>query len=160
MARRRNLRCCNPADGNPRDVVGVVFDKPDLAVQSHRDPERKFTQCRKMNGTPVPGNAGISRMAALASPRMRNHQRGPTGVVKIGSSPFQIIASEGLRYDIRHPDLVLVGRRDLTIGFPDRKLPTIYSGVIRVAMVHVVGIEDLQDASKNGPQASNGPASS
>ena len=30
--------------------------------------------------------------------------------------PLRIIASEGLRYDIHHPDLVFVGTRDLMIG--------------------------------------------
>ena len=32
--------------------------------------------------------------------------------------PFRIVVSEGLPYDIRHPDLVFVGARDLMIGFP------------------------------------------
>ena len=38
--------------------------------------------------------------------------------------PFRIIASEGLRYDIHHPDLVLVGRHDLMIGNPSPEHPT------------------------------------
>jgi hypothetical protein len=57
--------------------------------------------------------------------------------------PLRIIASEGQQFDIHHPDLVLVGRRDLTIGFPDPNNPAIYDRVTRVAMVHVVSIEDL-----------------
>lgn len=57
--------------------------------------------------------------------------------------PLRIICSEGLHYDIYHPDLVLVGLRDLTIGFavPDR--PTVYDRIIQVALVHVVGLEEL-----------------
>jgi hypothetical protein len=57
--------------------------------------------------------------------------------------PLRIIASEGLRYDIHHPDLVFVGRRDLMIGIPDPTSPTIYDRVIRLALIHVVGLEDL-----------------
>lgn len=57
--------------------------------------------------------------------------------------PVRIVASEGLRYDIHHPDLVLVGRRDLTIGYPGAKNPAIYDQVVRVALVHVVALEDL-----------------
>ncbi|HMC65325.1 MAG TPA: hypothetical protein VKI65_10335 [Gemmataceae bacterium] len=57
--------------------------------------------------------------------------------------PFRIIASEGLRYDIRHPDLVFVGARDLMIGSPAPDNPTIYDQVTRVALVHIVALEDL-----------------
>lgn len=57
--------------------------------------------------------------------------------------PLRLIASEGLRYDIHHPDLVFVGQRDLMIGFPASENPTIYDRVVRIAIVHLVGIEDL-----------------
>jgi len=50
--------------------------------------------------------------------------------------------------------LVLVGQRDLTIGFPSPDNPTIYDRVVRVAIVHLVGLEDLPVAP--GPSA-NGP---
>lgn len=57
--------------------------------------------------------------------------------------PLRLIASEGLRYDIVHPDLVLVGQRELTIGFPSPDNPRLYDRLIRVALVHLVGVEDL-----------------
>jgi hypothetical protein len=71
--------------------------------------------------------------------------------------PFRIIASEGERFDIYHPDLVLVGNRDLMIGHPGPN-PAVYDGVTRVALLHVVALEDLpvgasptaNDSSKNG----------
>jgi hypothetical protein len=70
--------------------------------------------------------------------------------------PLRIIVSEGMHFDIHHPDLVLVGRRDLSIGSPDQSSPSIYSGIIRVALVHVVALEDIparQPKSTNGPPA-------
>lgn len=70
--------------------------------------------------------------------------------------PLRIVASEGLRFDVDHPDLVLVGRRDLMIGTPDPASPSIYDRVIRVALVHVVALEDLPavpSTSNNGPPA-------
>jgi hypothetical protein len=70
--------------------------------------------------------------------------------------PVRIVASEGLRFDIQHPDLVFVGRRDLMIGTPDPATPTIYDRIVRVALVHVVALEDLPGApapSANGPSA-------
>jgi hypothetical protein len=68
--------------------------------------------------------------------------------------PLRIIVSEGMHFDIRHPDLVLVGRRDLSIGKPDESNPNIYSGLIRVALVHVVALEELPATQ---PQSTNGP---
>jgi hypothetical protein len=57
--------------------------------------------------------------------------------------PLRIVASEGLRYDIIHPDLVLVGQRDLVIGYATPDRPTVYDRLVRVALVHIVGLEDL-----------------
>ena len=44
---------------------------------------------------------------------------------------FRIIASEGERFEMCHPDWVLVGSRDLTIGHPGPD-PAVYDGVTRV----------------------------
>jgi hypothetical protein len=66
--------------------------------------------------------------------------------------PLRIIASEGLSYDIYHPDLIWVGWSDLQIGFAHPDHPDIYNKTIRIAMSHVVGIEDLpaKKSSKKG----------
>ncbi len=70
--------------------------------------------------------------------------------------PLRIVASEGLHFDIGHPDLVFVRRRDLRIGSPDPKAPSIYNRITRVALVHVVALEDLPadtPTPQNGPPA-------
>src|SRR5436305_284119 len=46
--------------------------------------------------------------------------------------PLRLIVSEGLRYDIVHPDLVLVGQRDLTIGSPSPANPQLYDRLTQV----------------------------
>ncbi len=61
--------------------------------------------------------------------------------------PLRIVASEGLSYDINHPDLVWVGWSDLQIGFASADHPTIYDRTIRIAMSHVAGLEDLPAAA-------------
>ena len=67
--------------------------------------------------------------------------------------PLRIITSEGQQLDIRRPDLVLVGRYDLSIGFPCRDNPSVYDGMTRVDLVHVVALEDLPaQAAPNGQQ--------
>lgn len=72
--------------------------------------------------------------------------------------PLRIIASEGLRYDIVHPDLVLVGRRDLMIGYADPVSPTLYDKVVRVALVHIVALEELPLATASPNGTGNGSA--
>lgn len=57
--------------------------------------------------------------------------------------PLRIIASEGRTFDIFQPDLVWVGWNDLQVGFASPDHPTIYDRTVRIAMSHVVGIEDL-----------------
>ena len=68
--------------------------------------------------------------------------------------PLRFIVSEGLRYEIRHPDLVFVGLRDLMIGHDLPEFPGLYDRVTRVALIHIVGIEDLIPA----PSEANGAA--
>ena len=69
--------------------------------------------------------------------------------------PLRFIVSEGLRFEIRHPDLVFVGLRDITIGHELPGVPGIYDRVTRVAIMHIVGIEDLIPT----PPDTNGTAS-
>jgi hypothetical protein len=68
--------------------------------------------------------------------------------------PLRIVGSEGLRYDIHHPDLVLVGQHDLVIGYSTPDRPSVYDRLVRVALVHVVALEDIPAQ----PTATNGPA--
>jgi hypothetical protein len=68
--------------------------------------------------------------------------------------PLRLVVSEGLRYDIVHPDLVLVGQRDLAIGFPSPDNPQLYDRMIRVAIIHVVRMQDLPVTT---PPGLNGP---
>ena len=68
--------------------------------------------------------------------------------------PFRPIAGEGQRLEVYHPGLVLVGHRDLIIGHPGRENPAVYDGVTRVALLHVVAMEDLPGG--NGKSNSSG----
>jgi hypothetical protein len=68
-------------------------------------------------------------------------------------TPIRIVTTTGETYDVYHPDLVLVGRRCLEIGTPDRNNPSVADLVMRVAMVHVTEVRDLPNtsASSSGP---------
>jgi hypothetical protein len=64
--------------------------------------------------------------------------------------PLRIIASEGMKFDVFHPDLVLVGRHDVMIGSPEPNNPSVYDRVTRVALVHIVALEDLPAPASGG----------
>ena len=69
--------------------------------------------------------------------------------------PLRVVTGSGQAYDIRHPDLVLVGRRALIIGTASNDNPTQFETASRVAVMHVV---DLQDLPTSASSESNGPA--
>ena len=68
--------------------------------------------------------------------------------------PFRVILTTGATYDIRHPDLILVGRRSASIGMTNEPNGTAYDRTLKVDLLHVVGIEELPvSPSTNGPPA-------
>lgn len=70
--------------------------------------------------------------------------------------PVRLMTSSGQSYDIRHPDLVLVGRRFLIIGTASNENPSQIEAASRVAVLHVTDLQDIPHASateSNGPVA-------
>ncbi len=57
--------------------------------------------------------------------------------------PLRIVTSSGQMFDLYHPDLVMVGRRDLMVGMASVENPRQYERVTRVAIMHVTALEDL-----------------
>ena len=68
--------------------------------------------------------------------------------------PLRIKVSSGEEFDIFHPDLVLVGQRDITIGTASKRNPATYDDQTRVAIMHMTMLEDLpmpsSQAKSNG----------
>jgi hypothetical protein len=69
--------------------------------------------------------------------------------------PFRLVLTTGEKFDIRHPDLIMVGRRSAMIGLTNDPNGTAYDRSIKVDLLHVVGIEELPVSP---PPSSNGPA--
>jgi hypothetical protein len=69
--------------------------------------------------------------------------------------PFRLVLTTGATYDIRHPDLIMVGKRSAIVGVTVEPGGTAYDRTIKVDLFHVVGIEELPAP----PPSSNGPAS-
>jgi hypothetical protein len=67
--------------------------------------------------------------------------------------PVRITITSGETFEILHPDLVLVGERDIAIGMASKKNPAVYRTMTRVALLHVTAMEDLPIAT---PERGNG----
>jgi len=65
--------------------------------------------------------------------------------------PFRVIMSSGQFYDIKHPDLVLVGKRHLFVGTASEDNPTMFDRSSLLPMLHVAALEALPaEASPSG----------
>ncbi len=67
--------------------------------------------------------------------------------------PFRVVLTTGATYDIRHPDLIMVGRRSAVLGISNEPNETVYDRTLKVDLLHIVGIEDLPVAP---PPSANG----
>ncbi len=55
--------------------------------------------------------------------------------------PFRLTLTDGRTYDIRHPELVALGRSSLFIGFPradDDDTEPVYDRYVIVSLLHVM----------------------
>lgn len=57
--------------------------------------------------------------------------------------PFRLYLADGHTFEVRHPDMILVGVASVTIGTPDPANPRLYSGVQYVDIMHIVSLEPL-----------------
>jgi hypothetical protein len=73
--------------------------------------------------------------------------------------PLRIVTSAGETFDVYHPDLIMVGRRSLTIGTASAENPTQYELTTRVAILHITALADLPNPvppTGNGQQSASG----
>jgi hypothetical protein len=64
--------------------------------------------------------------------------------------PFRITTSAGQTFEVRHPELIMVGRRDLSVGTASAENPLQYDNVTRIAIMHVTTLEDLPASAPSG----------
>jgi hypothetical protein len=66
-------------------------------------------------------------------------------------TPFRIEVSDGSTYDVRHPELVMVGLGSVTIGIRASEQPQpVYERVETVSLGHVVKLIPLDTAKAAG----------
>lgn len=69
--------------------------------------------------------------------------------------PFRIQVSDGSTYEVRHPELVMVGLGSLVIGVPAKGQPRLYERYETIALSHVVKLLPLEAASPTGGNGAN-----
>jgi hypothetical protein len=60
--------------------------------------------------------------------------------------PLRIVTSSGEAYDVYHPDLIMVGTHEVTVGLPSGEAPTFYDLQARIALMHITALHDLPAA--------------
>jgi hypothetical protein len=61
--------------------------------------------------------------------------------------PFRIHLDDGTVYEVRHPEMVLVGIASAIVSFPDPAQPALFTSWEVVALRHVTRLEPMQAAA-------------
>jgi hypothetical protein len=73
-----------------------------------------------------------------------------TALHKRPFEPFRLLVSDGSSYEIRHPDLVMVGLGSAVLGIPAKGQPGLYERYETIALNHVVKMMPLETAATAG----------
>jgi hypothetical protein len=71
--------------------------------------------------------------------------------------PFRIVMADGQGYDIRHPDLLMVGLRAAIVGLTGQPDQIFYERTIKVDLLQILRTEPLQAPA---PPSGDGTAGS
>ncbi len=63
--------------------------------------------------------------------------------------PFRLVMSDGVGFEVRHPDLLWVGRRIAMVGLTGEPGQTFFERAVQVDLLHVIRIEPLQAAAQS-----------
>ena len=64
--------------------------------------------------------------------------------------PFRITLTDGTSYEVRHPELVMVGRSSVAIGLPragDHRPIPVFVHLVMVSLLHIMQIEPIKPAA-------------
>ena len=64
--------------------------------------------------------------------------------------PFRVVLTEGTSYEIRHPELLMLGRRSAVIGLAKDPQQRFYDGAVQVDLLHIVRLEPIDTAAAAG----------
>jgi hypothetical protein len=66
--------------------------------------------------------------------------------------PFRITLTDGRSYEVRHPEMAMVGRSSLLIGLPaPGDSEPVYDRFVTVSLLHIMQMEPLEAAGSSNP---------
>ncbi len=75
-----------------------------------------------------------------------------TALRRLPFVPFRMTLTEGSTYEIRHPELCMVGRRSAIIGIITRDDPDrLFDRSVDVDLLHIVKLEPIETVPAPGP---------
>lgn len=125
--------------------------------------EQAFVNARNAgNALPAGDIASIDTLCNTAYPYYQPHQGEPRiSTEELRDSlrqkpfePFRIILTDEANFDIRHPDLLWVGKRSAYVGLTGQPGQTLFERAVKVDLLHITHIVPLDAAAsppKNGP---------
>ena len=64
--------------------------------------------------------------------------------------PFRVVLTEGTSYEIRHPELFMLGKRSAGIGLAKNPDQTFYDALVEIGLLHIVRLEPIDTATAAG----------
>jgi hypothetical protein len=61
--------------------------------------------------------------------------------------PFRLVITDRASYEIRHPDLLLIGRRSAMVGLTGQPGQIFYERAVKVDLFHILRIEPIESAT-------------
>lgn len=58
--------------------------------------------------------------------------------------PFRIHLSDGAAFEVRHPELAIVSKRELVVGVPPSKEARVADHLVYLSLMHITRIEPIQ----------------
>lgn len=56
--------------------------------------------------------------------------------------PFRLTLTDGRTYDVRHPELAMVGRSTVAVGIPAPDEPApVYDRLVTISLLHIMQLE-------------------
>jgi hypothetical protein len=58
--------------------------------------------------------------------------------------PFRLVTTDGTSYEIRHPEMLMPGKRIAIVGIPDDPAIPAFDRTVTVSLLHVQRLEPMQ----------------
>ncbi len=68
-------------------------------------------------------------------------------------APFRLFMADSATFDVRHPEMIIIGQGHLALGMPSKAEPMIAERIVTLSLGHIVRIEPLRAKAKGNGQS-------